>query len=281
MPFLPFQITEEIINVALVQDDLSFSATKTCALVCHDFLHLCRKHIFAFIHLNGSCDEPSPRRPQTTTLMLQQLLDTTPELADYIRNLVYNVTPDDLGNGSLVETFRKITRLKSFCVQSHRLPRLQWDNNSLRPALLHLLHLPTLISFKMQFIDNFLFSDLAPCINLEQLNFAHLAVSNDEISTSNPPKKSIRLRDISAGFESNAAVKKMCAMHCADGKSFINFSCVNNLAVRLREPNEVQASLDLLNRCKNLASVNLGMHTRVLPIHLQDFFKSHTLLFSF
>ncbi|KAF8204602.1 hypothetical protein BJ912DRAFT_1036711 [Pholiota molesta] len=197
--------------------------------------------------------------------MLQQLLNMTPELADYIRNLVYNVTSDDLGNGSLVETFKKITRLKSFGVESHhsRLPRLQWGNNSLRPALLHLLHLPTLISFKMLFIDNFLFSDLAPCVNLKQLKFVHLALSDDEISTSNPPKKSIRLHDISAGLKSDAAVKKMCAMHCVDGKPFINFSCVNKLTVRLHKPTEVQASLDLLSRCKKLANVTLerfGLH---------------------
>lgn len=284
MSFLPLEITEEIINV-LAQDDPSFSSTKECALVCHEFYYLCRKHIFASINLNYtnalSDTTPNTRITRATTRMLQQLLDTTPEIADYIYKLSYNVTLDDLENGSLVETFRKITRLKSLSVCHVGVPgpRFQWNNNSLRPGLLHLLHLPTLISLKMLFIDNFPFSDLAPCINLEQWKFVYLTVLDDEISPSNLPKKSIRLRDISAGLKSASVIKKMCAVHCADGKPFIKFSCVNNLTIRLHRPNEVQASLDLLSRCKKLASITLGMHVPTRTNTVIGFLKSHVLLF--
>lgn len=273
MPFLPIEIIDEVINI-LAQDDPSLFSTKACALVCNEFHHLCRKHIFSSISLNHTyarSSMPYTSATKATTRMLQQLLDTSPEIGDHIRNLTYNITSDDLRNDSLVETFRQITRLKSFRVWDFNLPKLKWNNNSLRPALLHLLHLPTLIAFRILAIENFLVSDLTPCINLEHLKFEHLTVFDDESLPSNLPKKSIRLRSISAGLKSAPVTMKMCAMLCADGKPFFDFSWVNDLTIKIHRQNDVQATLNLLSRCKQLININVdlqGMHTRLVPIQL-------------
>jgi hypothetical protein len=275
MPFqIPLEIADEIINI-VAQDDPSFSSTKACALVCHEFHHLCRKHIFASIILKPTLAYfPSSDTGITTatTPMLQQLLDIFPEVAHHIRSLSYRIPSEDLRNSSLVETFKKITRLKSFTVWHFDTPRLslQWNNNSLRPALLHLLHLPTLIHFGIMVVENFLLSDLVPCVNLEELKMVQLTVF-DEPLASNLPEKSIRLRSISLGYKSAAVTTKMYAMHCADGKPFIDFSCVNRLVIRLLTQNDIEESFKLLKHCNQLASIELdlpGMYIQVVPIQL-------------
>jgi hypothetical protein len=270
MPFLPIEIINEIINI-LAQDDPSLFSTKACALVCNEFHHLCRKHIFSSIDLNHTFARslmPYTRATKATTRMLQQLLDTSPEIGDHIHNLTYDITSDDIGNGSLLETFKKITRLKFFSVWDFNTPRLQWDNNPLRPALLHLLHLPTLIGFRILAFENFLVSDLTPCINLEHLKFERLTVFDDPSLASNLPKNSIRIRNISAGLKSASVIMKMCTMLCADGKPFFDFSWVNDLTIKIHRQNDVQATLNLLSRCRKLISISIdlqGMHTRFVP----------------
>ena len=85
---LPLEVLERIIDdVAKYNDDLidSLSSIKACALVCHSFLPLCRKHIFASVTLNA-------RHPSSPTSNdLNHLLSNSPHLAVYIRNLDYHV----------------------------------------------------------------------------------------------------------------------------------------------------------------------------------------------
>lgn len=284
MPILPPEISEEIISI-LAQDDPSFSSTKACALVCHRFHYLCRKHIFASIALNDRYAQPSPPFigiTKTTTPKLQKLLDTSPEIADYIRNLTYNISSDDFEDDLLVRTFRKITRLEYLCVSHYNRRRLQWHNNPLRLVMLHLLHLPALIHFKLFAVDNFIISDLAPCINLEHFEFDHLTVfdANETVASNLPPETSIRIRYLSAGRRSAVAIMKMCVAHRADGKPLFDFSCLNELSIKVHRSDDVQVSLDLLRRCKQLTRFGVdiqGMDSRLIPIRLSSYSPSISL----
>ncbi|KAF9479549.1 hypothetical protein BDN70DRAFT_684630 [Pholiota conissans] len=161
---VPLEILAQIIDT-VAEEDPQFVAIKTCSLVCFEFVHLCRKHIFASIFL---CNAPQ----------LQRLLSTTPEIANHIRSLEYCILVEDLANASLFETFTKITRLKSLTLEfnytdenHHFLP---WNDNPLRPAILHLMHLPTLNHLKLENINSFLLSDLMLCTNLDWLDLAEL-----------------------------------------------------------------------------------------------------------
>ena len=150
---IPLEIEEMILDLlAEDPDDEDYkghSTLKTCSLVCQTFLPICRKHIFGSIVLK------SP-----TIHVFQRLLHETPEIAAYIRKLDCDIGIAHLTTSSLSiqESLKQISRLESFTVRHHykvgatcqsfeSFRPLNWSNNPIRPALLHLLHLPTLIYF--------------------------------------------------------------------------------------------------------------------------------------
>ena len=63
---------------------------------------------------------------------------------------------------SIQESLNRISRLKFLTVRHGNGARLDWSNSPIRPALLHLLHLPTLTRFNINDFDNFVISDLIP-----------------------------------------------------------------------------------------------------------------------
>ena len=152
---LPLEIEEMILDL-LSEDDEVYSASKTCSLVCKAFLHICRKHIFRSIVLN----KVNGRK----TRSFEQLLRETPEIADYIRKLDYIIRIKDLTSPTIRESFKRISRLEFLTVNapSSSGPRHYWSNSPIRPALLHLLHLPTLTHFKVINMNDFVVSDLIP-----------------------------------------------------------------------------------------------------------------------
>ena len=253
---IPVDVVDKVIEI-LAQDDPNLVSTKVCSLVCHDFFDLCRKHIFASITLNNTYDEfysPSGWTKATTT-MLVNLLSMTPEIANHIRNLFYVVTDDDLDNLSLIQTFKKITRLQSLTLVSYSEYPLEWDYNPLRPALLHLLHVPTLLHFSISTANNFIFQDLIPCLNLKHLEF-------DSIKFENPfssilPKNSLRLHQIKAGIRSAEATSELCTLQCPDGKPCINFESLVNVSSEIRGVDDSEASQQLFGCCDQLIDAEI------------------------
>ena len=75
---LPLEIEGMILDL-LAKDDKGHTVLKTCSLVCHAFLPICRKHIFGSIVLN---DAPTPHP-------FERIICETPEIADYISKLDY------------------------------------------------------------------------------------------------------------------------------------------------------------------------------------------------
>ena len=166
----PLEIEETILDF-LAEDDKCHSALKTCSLVCHAFLPICRKHIFGSIVLCNVTDMVPPFTGLTLH-RFERLLRETPEIADYIRKLVldYDNQITDLTSSLIQKSFKQISRLEFLTIPCNIVRKLDWSNNPIRPALLHLLHLPTLTHFKMSMIDNFIVSDLIPCVNLRFLD---------------------------------------------------------------------------------------------------------------
>ena len=83
-PIFPLEIEEAILSF-LAEDDhwhwQRSSAMKACSLVCQRFLSICRKYIFGWIVLLKTKDIHG----------FERLLRETPEIADYIRKLNYNM----------------------------------------------------------------------------------------------------------------------------------------------------------------------------------------------
>ena len=74
LSILPLEIEETILDL-LAEDDKGHSALKTCSLVCHAFLPICRKHIFGSIVLNDHWHQGSS---SPTPHPFERLLRETP-----------------------------------------------------------------------------------------------------------------------------------------------------------------------------------------------------------
>lgn len=249
---LPLEIEEKILDL-LAEDNDSHSALKVCSLVCQAFLHKCRKHIFGSIVLN---DHWAVSRP--TTHAFESLLRGRPEIVNCIRKLDYAIRAADLTSPTLQESLKRISRLKILTVRwsSSNRPEFDWSDNPIRPALLYLLHLPTLTHFKVTQVDNFVLSDLVPSINLKYLNIGLYTTGAAE--TPFPaafPEHSIRLNGFGVEVRTADAIMKLCTARRPDGQPLIDFGSLSKIKVVLESPNEGAASRELFRRCQNLTDV--------------------------
>ena len=117
VPRLPLELVGRIIdNVAEYDNNHinNFSSIKSFALVCHCFLPLCRKYIFASVILNMR--RPSPN---ATSDDLNHLLSNSPHLAVYIRKLDYNVDEREFVAERfawLLPMFKKLVKLQKLSI---------------------------------------------------------------------------------------------------------------------------------------------------------------------
>ena len=281
----PLEIEEMILDI-LSEDDEGHSTLKTCSLVCQAFLPMCRKHIFGSIVLNAThyasdLDGDMVSTPSShTTHAFERLLRETPEIADYIRKLDYTIRTDDLTSPSIQESLKRISRLEFLSVDHNNWmigTTLDWSNNPIRPALLHLLHLPTLTHFKMGRIDDFVISDLIPCVNLKYLDIVILTTGAAE--TTFPaalPEHSVQLNEFIAGTRNPTAIKALCTARRPDGRPIIDFGSLSKITVAIQMPDEDEASQELFRHCHALTSVNISCKCYLLCDH-QKFFNCSTL----
>jgi hypothetical protein len=247
----PLEIEELILDI-LGEDDEGHSALKMCSLVCQAFLPICRKHIFGNIVLNDYYRDKAV--PSHTTHAFERLLRETPEIADYIRRLDYTIQFADLTSTSIQESLKRISRLEFLTLGDPDVPRLDWSNNPIRPALLHLLHLPTLTLR----IRNFVISDLIPCVNLKYLDIGgDMTVAAQNISPAAFPEHSIQLNEFVARYTYFNVNMKLCTARRPDGQPIINFGSLSKITVDIEGPNEGEASQKLFRLCHALANVTV------------------------
>jgi len=254
LPILPLEIEETILDF-LAEDDNDHLALKVCSLVCQAFLPICRKHIFGSITLNDY-KIPSP----TTIHALGLLLSRRPEIAYYIRKLDYAIEIAHFATSpSIQESLKQISRLESLTVRHQYRTRIDWSNNPLRPALLHLLHLPTLTHFKVAGIKNFIVSDLIPCTNLKYLNIGQNTTCAIEMNfPAALPDHPIQPNEFVMETRTSAAITKLCAARRPDGQPVIDFGSLSMITVEFDSPYVGEASKELFRRCQALTNVQIS-----------------------
>ncbi|KAF9473139.1 hypothetical protein BDN70DRAFT_900001 [Pholiota conissans] len=260
MATLTFDVVETIMDILVRLDYSNLSSIKACSLVCWDFLEICRRCIFASIGLNNvSADIPPPHMEWVqagSTRGFQRLLSGTPVLADYIRHLHFRITPNDLENEALALALKKIRRLKSLTICSSFRTQSIWNDHCLRPALLHLLHLPSLIDFRLTDFDNFVVAELMPRLSFEE--FSHAGSITRPISASDLPVAPINFRQMSLGPFISPALAHFGAARCTDGRSFMNFGTLTDISIALNSFADLQALRDFLVHCPQLVTVHIG-----------------------
>ena len=262
---LPIDIEETILDILAEDsdDEEGRSTLKTCSLVCHAFLPICRKHIFKSIALN----HPNFEGYSSTTRAFDRLLRKTPEIADYIRKLTYNIRkPADFPSiPSIQKSLKQISRLEFFAVSDSVDPfyenALDWSNNPIRQELLHLLHLSTLTQLVVSNINNFLVSDLIPCVNLKYLSigiYTNVPVADKDIFPAALPEHSIQLNEFEAGNRCSTTIMKLCTAQRPDGQPIIDFGSLSKITVNIEEPIDVETSQELFRRCHALTNVHIN-----------------------
>ena len=251
----PLEIEEMIFNL-LPEDDEGRSALKTCSLVCQAFLPICRKRIFGSIFLFNNWEGPSCA---PHAFKFERLLRETPEIADYIRKLDYTIQPADLASLSIQESLKRISRLEFLTVRPHPGCELDWSNNPIRPALLHLLHLPTLTHLSVTNIKDFVVSDLIPCVNLKYLDIGRYTTGAAEFTFHAAlPEHLIQLNEFVAGIKSPTAIMKLCTARRPDGQPIIDFGSLSKITMEIENPYEVEASQELFRHCHFLTNVDIS-----------------------
>jgi hypothetical protein len=249
----PLEIEEIILDLLAEDDDEDHSELKTCSLVCQAFLPICRKHIFGSIVLDLDFDFDF--HPYTHPF--ERLLRETPEIADYIRKLDFTIRIASFINPSIQESLKRISRLEFLTVHWQS---LDWSNNPIRSALLHLLHLPTLTRFEVKGVKNFIVSDLIPCANLKYLEIGHKTSAAAENTFPVPatfPDHPIRLNEFVARHTSFDVNIELCTARRPDGQPIIDFGSLSKITLRIEYPDEGVVSQELFRRCHFLTDVHI------------------------
>jgi hypothetical protein len=261
---LPLEVVERII------DDIAdnHSSIKACALVCHSFLPLCRKHIFASVTLNARREDSEseerlglPTSPASDEL--NHLLSNSPHLAVYIRKLDYHVRGDEFYKRRclwLLPMFKKLVRLQKLGIKcSPRSERLDWMSSPERMVLLPLLHLPALTRICLARIRSFRLADLAGCVNLKELEIQSLQCTYGlgkflEALPATPVMLERFKLVISKG--NVKLVQQLCDARRPDGKPIINFSSLKIITVQVARLHSMK---ELFGMCRKLRKIDLGM----------------------
>ncbi|KAF9478243.1 hypothetical protein BDN70DRAFT_994351 [Pholiota conissans] len=260
MPTLPFELIEVILDIVAHSDGPGFPSTKTCALVCYDFHQICRKHIFASIALGPiTIGTVQATKTNASSAELHQLLDDTPEIGALIRNLEFCIQSVHLAEHCILQrTFQKISHLENLAIDRED-GEFQWNDNSLRPALLHLLQSPTLCHLRLQNISDFLVADLFPCVSLRGLAFSAKFTVFDSPDR-RMPEGPLRLRRIKVGHHVES-IAKFFSLQCTDQKPFIDLEKLSDLSVGIFSRSDIAHSRLLFSRCKRLSFARISVST--------------------
>ena len=270
-PRLPLELVERIIDDVVEYDNNyidKFSSIKACALVCHCFLPLCRKYIFASVILDTRA---APLRRTPTSDKLNHLLSNSPHLAVYIRKLYYCVEEREFAAERfpwLSSMFKKLVKLQKLSISYYWRPsgRLDWMSSSGRNVLLPLLHLPTLTSISLSSIRNFSLADLASCVNLKKLQIQSLVCSTPDgvgnFSEALSPSP-VMLEWLTIDEGNVKPVQQLCHARRPDGKPIIDFSSLKKIK---SEDVRLCSMTELFGMCSNLQKISLNSMSLPHPI---------------
>ena len=255
---IPFDVYELIID-SLAEDDEELTTMRACSLVSRAFLPLSRKHIFASVKIR------SPRR--STSLSVDKfvhLIEQNPEIGEYIRKFDYGIATHD----HIPHTLRKLTKLKSLTLWQSTENEFVWRTNwPMRSALLHLMQLPTLSHLKLNGITNFpfdlIYRSSLKHLEIECTNF----VAEDVVPPSTTPlsRKSVCLREYSAGLRSASVTKKLVEAKRPDGLPIVDFTELTKVTASWDNQEDINVIRPIFIQAKQLKEIDLTSKLPPLP----------------
>ena len=265
---LPFEIIDQVIDI--VGDNNDTNLLKDLALVSHSFHQICSKHLFATIDLHHANCKSSKKG-------FIKLLQSRPDVANYIRKLTYNT--DGLGYGDdfrlspkLSKLLRTISRLNCLAINASC---FNWNtlDPSLTSALLYLMHLPTANHIDLSFIQNFPLSSLTKSVNLLRLDIFYLCRLNplDE-----DPSEIVSLLEmmpkICEFHTSRSALLTTKLLHAKrqDGLPAFNFMDLRKVSMSFTQVKDERNIRYLLQNAKLLENFRLSVGSNQSLLWLRD-----------
>ena len=282
-PFLPFDIIALIVDIVGENNDTNL--LQELALVSHSFHQICSGHLFATVRLH---DANLTYHIASSKKGFVKLLRSRPDVAKHIRKLTYTIeydhvqspqfsphhlnfyNEDNLLSPILPNFLRTIYRLSSLKIHASQ---LDWNqlNPSLKSALLHLMHLPTIDRIDLSFIHNFPLSSLVPSINLLRLDISHV-IDVERFGEEGPPELVVqseimpKIREFRT-LDSSVLTTKLLHAKMQDGRPAFNFTDLK----RLRMPTwfeDKQNIRYLLQNAKSLEKLHLSIgHQGLVGLH--------------
>ena len=107
-------------------------------------------------------------------------------------------------------------------------------------------------------MNNFVVSDLIPCVNLKYLDIGeYMTVVPETTFHAALQEQSIQLNEFLVGARSPTAVMKLCTARRPDGKPIIDFGFLSKVTVTLERADEDEASKELFRHCHVLTNVDI------------------------
>lgn len=259
---IPIDVGAHIVDY-LARSENGQTHVKACALVCHAFLPLCRKHIFRSVTLNKPYSS-SPRLYHARALFA-----TNPILAQCVRKLDLCIWLDDFVSVDVLSTLDYFTNIQSLHLWYHGVDKLDWQHlpQHARLIFLHLIHLPTLVSLKLRNITNVPITDLAPCTNLARLTIDQiepLVIHGGVQAHIQPgparkrlPPPSIHLEEYAIGVCSATFTNEILRSTHPGGTTAFDFSRLKRFSAKCDGVDDLAAVYSLLSRAEDLEAIYL------------------------
>ena len=170
---LPLDILLYIIDLLAGGDHEDIKSLQTLSQTCKSMVPLCRKHLFSFIYLGSEL---------SLVERFSDLLSKNPDIARYVKNLVYGVYSHIINHRlNTLDILKERSSLQSIAVSS--LGLRYWNDfpESIRSSLVSLIELPTVTHLYINGFKGFPATVLSSCRNLIELELGHLEIASPEI----------------------------------------------------------------------------------------------------
>ena len=110
----------------------------------------------------------------------------------------------------------------------------------------------------MSNVINFVVSDLLPCVNLKYLDIGlSTTVAAENAFPAALPEHSIQPNEFVAWSRTSGAIMKLCTARPPDGQPIVDFGSLSKITLNIQEPNQSEASQELLRRCHVLTNAKI------------------------
>ena len=235
---------------------------KACSQTCQSLLPLCRSHIYGTISLNGR-DLPAVQRLRIIK-SLKLLLDINPNIAHYVRNLVYEIDfkGDEDVNVGVLEKLHPVQTLELHGCGAY------WNKlgSPMQKALLRLFHSHSLTRVRISFFWDFPVTAFIPCNTLTQLELDTLRFTaaaecdnNKEPTTLDPVP---HIQSFAFGSADDFAMKVFHAKR-STGVPMLDFSNLKVLNIHASPRCGFEGRKTLLQASEKIEILHYqGMHSR-------------------